>query len=215
MANNPPPSWAYDVAAALKWASRALYVQPVAGGDTCKSFLLLSSTGRAFVKTAESELVDLFHAEADGLEALAGTGSIRVPRVLAVGQCEKPMLAWLALEALDLQSRNETLDQALGQQLADLHSRRQKCFGWRRDNFLGKTPQANRPHDDWSTFFSTQRLRPQIDQILLATSDPQLEALLAELIPLWQKLATGYTPAPALLHGDLWAGNAAALTDGS
>ena len=125
------------------------------------------------------------------------------------------MLGWLALEALDLQPRNKSVDRTLGQQLAELHSRRRQRFGWRRNNFLGKTPQSNHSHEGWVEFFAMQRLRPQIDQLLASTTQPQLEALLTELIPLWQKLATGYTPVPALLHGDLWAGNAAAQADGS
>jgi fructosamine-3-kinase len=215
LANNNLPTWAHAVAAALKWSSHRLHVQPVAGGDTCKSFLLFSSSQRAFVKSAATGQVDLFHAEADGLEALATIGSIRVPQVLAVGQSEEPKLAWLALEALDLQTRNERVDRALGQQIADLHGQGHERFGWRRDNFLGKTPQSNQPQEDWVTFFSAQRLRPQLNPILASIKDRQLESLLAQLIPLWKKLASGYKPARSLLHGDLWSGNAAALADGS
>lgn len=177
---------------------------------------MLSSPGhRAFIKTASIGCLAVFNAEADGLEALASSEAIRAPGVMAIGQCDKPELAWLALEALDLQARSERVDRALGRQLADLHSRVQDRFGWPRDNFLGKTPQINQPDSDWVSFFATRRLKPQIDQLLHSTKDPQLETLLAELIPLWQKVAAGHQPAPSLLHGDLWAGNAAALSDGS
>ncbi len=187
----------------------------MAGGETCESFLLEASSRRAFIKIATTDLIELFHSEADGLEALAQGQSIRVPRVLATGQTEQPALAWLALEALDLRVRDGTVDYLLGQQLANLHRLPQDRFGWSRDNFLGKTPQLNQPHDHWEAFFVTQRLRPQIDQLLHSTSDAQLTDLLAELIPLWQKISAGHTPVPSLLHGDLWSGNAAALADGS
>jgi fructosamine-3-kinase len=203
------------MAGALGWPSGSIQIQRVAGGDTCESFLVSSSRHQAFVKITAAERVDLFRAEADGLDALAATETIQVPGVLAIGQCEESAAAWLALEALDLRTRSEAVDRILGLQLAELHHCSQDRYGWPRDNFLGKTPQLNEVCDNWAEFFAARRLQPQIDQLLASEQDPQLNALLSELLSLWQRLAMDHDPVPSLLHGDLWSGNAAALANGS
>jgi len=88
-------------------------------------------------------------------------------------------------------------------------------FGWPRDNFIGSTPQSNRSHASWPSFFAAERLRPQL---ALA----QANGLPRATLSLGERLVEGvgaffldYRPQPCLLHGDLWAGNAGELPDGT
>lgn len=104
--------------------------------------------------------------------------------------------------------------EVLGHQLAALHRQPRPYFGWHRDNAIGSTPQLNGRHDDWIEFWRERRLGFQLDLAgrnghcgSLQRQGEQLRARLAGLFE-------GYRPTPALLHGDLWSGNAASIADG-
>jgi protein-ribulosamine 3-kinase len=158
---------------------------------------------RFFVKTARGA-GERYAAEADGLTALARCTAFVVPRVLARGTAGDT--DFLVLEWLDLADDGD--DARLGEALAALHAIDCPRYGWRRDNFIGTTPQANGCEKDWNwaRFFAEQRLRPQL---ALAAQDGHAalaEAGLALLEKLPDRLA-GHAPRPALLHGDLWRGN--------
>jgi fructosamine-3-kinase len=98
-------------------------------------------------------------------------------------------------------------DEALGQGLAALHRFGAPTFGQGHDNFIGRLPQSNTPHDAWPAFYREERLLPQIrmasDRGLLGAGlVKRLDQLLARLEAL-----VGPPEPPARLHGDLWGGN--------
>lgn len=162
-----------------------------------------------FVKTGET---DVLAAEADGLAALAATGTVRVPRTLVHGGDRDA--GWLALEWLELRPGTGASAARLGEALARLHLMPQLRFGWPRANFIGATPQFNVASDDWPAFFREQRLGFQLR--LAAENDHRgaLQERGAELMAALPRLFAGHTPKPSLLHGDLWGGNWGALPDG-
>jgi len=185
---------------------------PVGGGCISEAWRLDSSEGPCFVKTGPADAADAFAAEADGLVAL-GSGELRVPAVLARGECGGR--AWLLLEYLDLRGLDRAAGARLGEALAALHGDAGGSFGWHRDNYIGSTPQANGELGGWVTFLRERRLRPQ----LVLAADRGAPAGLAEagerLLEALPAFFADYDPHPALLHGDLWGGNAAALGDGT
>ncbi len=72
--------------------------------------------------------------------------------------------AYLLLEYVELRPlRDGDTGRAAGSALADLHGIEGRHFGWRRDNFIGSTPQRNGESDDWPTFFASRRLKPQLE----------------------------------------------------
>ncbi|MCX8087635.1 MAG: fructosamine kinase family protein [Rhodocyclaceae bacterium] len=168
-----------------------------------------------FRKTVPLGEQDRLAAEADGLAALAATGALRVPAVL--GQGQDGQHAWLELEYFELTALDRLSGARLGEQLAALHRAYgpDDVYGWPRDNYIGMNPQSNRSHPSWARFFAAERLAPQ----LAWASSNGLERVWRDKGErLCEKLGAfflDYRPAPSLLHGDLWGGNAGRLPDGT
>ena len=185
-------------------------VETVSGGCINRCFRVKAGGVELFIKVNAAHYVDAFAAEADGLAALRDAGT-RAPEPLAHGKSGS--LAFLALELLELGGAGSA--EAMGRQLAVQHRARGARFGWRRDNYIGATSQPNAWSDDWATFWRQQRLAPQL---ALAEANGHGAALRDDMGRLMADLGTllrGHSPAPSLLHGDLWGGNAGFLTDGS
>ena len=210
------PDWGAIEAAiadATGAAFRARRTAPVGGGCIHSASVLDSGEQRFFVKTNRRELLWLFEAEAAGLEALAATGSVRVPRPLCHG--ETAAGAFLVLEYLVLRPADGASAANLGARLAELHALPQPCFGFDGDNAIGATPQPNPRTEDWVEFFARHRIGFQLE--LAARAGRCGAALRRKGETLCGQLGEffgGYSPAPSLLHGDLWSGNFAALEDG-
>ena len=170
-----------------------------------------------FVKVARTGYAGMIECEADGLVALNATATVRVPRIAAQGAAGDD--AFLALEWLDLRAQDDGV--ALGRALAALHrapARRGpngERFGWHRDNWIGGAPQLNGWRDDWCTFFRDARLVPQLALLARNGHAGELQRKAKRLLDALPALLRGHAPAPSLLHGDLWSGNAATLADGT
>ena len=200
---------ALDESVAATLGSRPVESRPVGGGcihDARK--LVLADGRRIFLKSGRGEAADLLAAEGRGLALLAP--HIRVPRVLAENMASDGS-CWLALEWLDLCPPGNVAWENLGLQLAALHAVTADRHGLDHGNFIGVTPQSNRMADSWLEFYREQRLRPQIRLARLnGHAFPETDILNSA-----ERLLSTHEPAPALLHGDLWSGNTAALADSS
>jgi len=166
---------------------------------------------RFFVKVTLPDQAAMLSAEAEALRAIGQTGSVRVPAVAAAGVAEDA--AFLALEWLDIVDGGR--DAALGRALAALHRTVAPQFGWHRDNTIGTSPQANGWHEDWAAFYRDRRLSPQLEAALRAGHRGRLATDGERLVAAVPALLEGHRPSASLLHGDLWAGNAGRLADGS
>jgi fructosamine-3-kinase len=196
-------------------SGRAFHIETcrsVGGGSIHSAFEIAGAGQRYFLKCNETTALPMFQAEADGLAALHATAAIRVPQVITCGVT--PGYAYLALEYLDLHGLDRQTGTALGHALAAMHRNTGTEFGWARDNFIGTTPQINTAHDSWPRFFAERRLAPQLTLAGTRGMDRSLLNLGAALTEKIAGFFFGYQPQPSLLHGDLWSGNAAALTDG-
>ncbi len=151
----------------------------------------------------------MLEAEAAGLEELAEAAAVRVPRVLELGSAGEH--AYLALEWIDLASGSSDSAQArLGEQLARQHRKSAERFGWHRDNTIGSTPQVNPWSSSWLGFFRDSRLRFQLELAERNGFGGRLQVRGRELLDRIDIFFADHQPVPALLHGDLWGGNAAA-----
>ncbi|MEI8162841.1 MAG: fructosamine kinase family protein [Betaproteobacteria bacterium] len=187
-------------------------VRPVSGGSIHRAWHIADGARSYFVKTNGIAAAPMFAAEAQGLQALAATGGVRTPAVVALGRTATQ--AFLVLEHLDLTTLEADAGARLGAALALLHRVSGESFGWPDDNFIGATPQCNAPHRSWPHFFGERRLRPQLQLALSKGMDKALVAKGYGIIERCGGLFTDYQPVASLLHGDLWSGNAAQCRDG-
>jgi protein-ribulosamine 3-kinase len=184
---------------------------PLGGGDINSAYRYEAGEESWFVKVNRDDRLPMFEAEAAGLALLAQPGAPRVPAVVTSGMADG--YAFLVLEYIPLKAANAAAQARLGERLAVLHDVTAERFGWERDNTIGTTPQINTPTDDWVTFYRERRLRPQL-ALAADNGHAQLLALAEPLLARLEVLFAGYSPRPSLLHGDLWAGNAAVSTAG-
>jgi fructosamine-3-kinase len=187
--------------------------QSIYGGCINQAYLISNGIDRYFLKVNQLDLVDMFAAEARGLQEIVATATIKAPMPICWGTTTSH--SYLAIEYLDLTTNiNPHSWTEMGRNLAAMH----RCqvsntakFGWHIDNTIGSTPQINTWESDWATFFTNHRIGYQIQ---LAQSNgghfPQADRLMVKIL----ELLANYHPKPSLIHGDLWSGNASFTTAG-
>ncbi|MGI9551515.1 MAG: fructosamine kinase family protein [Aurantibacter sp.] len=183
-----------------------LKATPVSGGDISQAFLLEGRTECFFCKVNyDPKAYEMFLAEKSGLEGIALTKIIAVPKVMLCEQWEVGGL--LLMEYIEPHSPSSVDMELFGHQLAALHKHSEaEKFGWESDNFIGSLIQSNNRHPRWPNFYVQERLVPQLklarNRSLLSIPEiPSEERLLKTCESLFPETA------PSLLHGDLWSGN--------
>ena len=188
----------------------------VGGGCIADSRIATFADGSSvFVKTAAGG-PGMFEREAEGLEALATAGALRVPRVLAVGD------GALVLEHILAADRKPDFFESFGRGFARLHRHHGPACGFAHDNYIGATPQLNAPiarawrsfdnripgdGSDWPEFFIERRLRYQVRLAGERGHGSVLSRLLDACEARFDDMLSAAIEPPAILHGDLWGGN--------
>jgi protein-ribulosamine 3-kinase len=188
----------------LKW------VRDLHGGDINHAALIRSGATQWFLKYHQNAPKGMFAAEAQALAEISAQSCIKAPAPVAHGNDGNT--GWLVLEYLDIKPVGP--EDLLGQQLAQLHGVIHKQHGWSNNNYIGTSIQHNSYHDDWSTFWRDQRLKPQLAMTEASGHSSRLLQLGEQLLDSIDQLLDGHRPAASLLHGDLWAGNKAFTRDG-
>lgn len=178
---------------------------PVSGGDISAAWRFATKGGDLFIKTAPLSAADMFAAEADGLAELKSASAIRVPQVVQTGRGNN--VVYLALEWLDMEQADSTVERCFGEQLAEMHRTTRDQFGWHRDNTIGLTPQINTRSDDWVQFFREHRLGFQLTLAMQNGFAGDLKDRGERLLKRLPIYFEGEEPVASLLHGDLWSGN--------
>lgn len=199
--------WTDAVVAAIEEATGETFTskskQPCGGGCINDAWRLVGTPRNYFVKLNKLSALAMFETEARGLEAICETQTIRVPEPITSGVGGER--AFLVLEAIDFGSANDS-GQAMGRDLAALHRNTGNRFGWEQDNYLGSAHQQNGYMDNWADFFRERRLKPQLEW---AAERGQPIHGASTMLDAVGRLLADHKPAPSLLHGDLWGGNAA------
>jgi fructosamine-3-kinase len=197
-----------DIETATGTALQGANLTSIGGGCINTAFRIQKDEHLYFVKVNSSHLLSMFEAEAQGLEQMYQTQTVRIPKVICYGIADGQ--SYLALEYVELGSLRGQSGRLLGEQLAQLHQIEQPYFGWHIDNTIGSTPQINQRHSDWLSFWQEERLAQQLAFAAKNGFGGRLQKSGEQLLINLDKVLDGHTPKPALVHGDLWGGNAGA-----
>ena len=199
------------------------HFEPVGGGCIADGGRLEAGGQSFFLKRGAAKVARTFPGEAAGLAVLrkaaqAVGDAIRVPAVHAADGPEGDAPGFLLMEWIEPGGRTDhrAFWEDFGRGLAAVHRHTSEDgrFGFHRDNFIGRLPQANEWSETWPAFFREQRLRPQVERAREngrwrgdwdALFDP-LIGRLSDLLP--------EQPPASVVHGDLWGGNFLADADG-
>jgi len=186
--------------------------QSMVGGSINSAYLLTGKNGQQyFVKTNRSGQLAMFEAEALGLRALASSHTLKVPNLVCFG--ENPAQSYIVLEYLDMSGQVD--QRVLGEQLAAMHRVTTEQFGWDIDNTIGATHQPNHWMSSWLDFWREQRLCFQLQLAAKNGYGGELQSLGEKLLLAMPVLFSGREIKASMLHGDLWGGNVAGLSDGT
>ncbi len=174
----------------------------LSGGDVSRALRLEMGDGRSLVlKMKANAPADMFAREAEGLAALADANGPTVPAVYLSGP------DFLLLEDLRPYPPTPTYWEEFGLRLAMMHQATHTHYGFAHDNYCGETPQPNPWTESGHEFFAEHRLR---HQARLARDRERLDAPdIRRLERICERMPDLVPPqSPALIHGDLWRGNA-------
>ncbi len=195
-------------------------MERMAGGDINESYGLTLTDGTyVFMKQNPGKQESFFAAEAEGLAAIASSGTIGTPRVLCYGVDKKKTgCPFLLLEFIREGERISNYWECFAQQLAAMHQADMAAFtgqgtyGFLHDNYIGDREQSNTPYKSWVGFFRDCRLAPQFKAAsgyFGSSERKEADRLLERLDELLVE-----PEQPSLLHGDLWSGNVITGNDG-
>jgi fructosamine-3-kinase len=179
------------------------------GGSINSAYKVTAENGHScFVKLNSASLEFMFQVEYDSLNELfqclyKQNSSMQVPKPVCFGTSGSQ--SYLVLEYLPMTGSGSGA--AMGEALALMHRITASQFGWCQDNIIGSTPQSNRQHNDWLSFWREERMIPQFEMLYDKGYSRQLKPLDDRLLNNLEQLLTGHQPAASLLHGDLWSGN--------
>jgi fructosamine-3-kinase len=189
--------------------------QSVGGGCINQAYQISTDRqDRYFIKLNQPALAEMFAAEARGLLEMAATDTITVPMPICWGVVTD--YSYLVLNYLDLTDRGSPKNWTqMGQNLAAMHQYRitdSPKFGWHLNNTIGSTPQINTWETDWIAFFKNHRIDYQLQLARRKGGNfPKATQILATI----PQILANHHPQPALVHGDLWGGNAGFTTMGN
>ena len=191
-----------------------LSARPVGGGCINQGTALRTTRGDFFLKWNREADHGFFGVEAEGLEALATSRSVRVPLVVAAS-APRDEIAWLLLEWIEEGRPGRAGWIRLGRELAALHrdpgrGAPDARFGWSGDNLIGSLPQPNGWSGDWAGFWAERRIRPLARELRERGALSAAQAAVVEAVAEGADELLGPAAAadgPSLLHGDLWSGN--------
>ena len=196
-------------------AARVTGATPVHGGCINSAATVRFGDGSGvFVKWNAGAPHGMFRAEAEGLEAMRATDTVRVPVVLgwadanADGCPPHLVIEDVTLPRAGFPRCDGDHNARLGRELAAMHRATAPRFGFASDNYIGRTPQPNTPCASWEEFFREHRLLHMIRLLGETGSITPDEALRAEKASVrTARILASVEEPPALVHGDLWGGN--------
>jgi fructosamine-3-kinase len=182
----------------------------IGGGCINQGYAIEGDDRIYFIKINRAAALEMFVAEAKGLQAMRQTQTIRIPQPICWGTAADS--CYLVLEYLELGGSSDRSWEIMGEELAAMHRNGIATdFGWEINNTIGSTPQINDRSENWADFFANRRIGYQLKLAQRrGASFPNISKIVSSI----KSILAESSPQPSIVHGDLWSGNASILRTG-
>ena len=181
-------------------------IEQVYGGDIHSSWQVEFSNRKLFLKKniRDKKFLEFEKHCLQNLRKYINPENLVIPEVIAykkIKDMEILLIEWIDMENFD----QKKLGKGLGEMHLKSSESNPKMFGSAVEGFIGTTEQKKGWADNWIDCFLNLRIIPQLFILKSKSLDKETLTKVKEKIKL--ELQT-HNPINALVHGDLWSGNA-------
>jgi len=187
-------------------------IEQVHGGDIHSAWRIEFSSKKLFLKRniRNKKFLEFEKYCLQNLRKYINQQNLVIPEVIAyknIKNIEILLIEWIDMHNFD--------QKKLGKGLGELHLKsaesNPKMFGFPVEGFIGTTDQKKGLEDNWVDCFLNLRIIPQLLILKSTTLDKETINKVKEKI---KSELLDHKPINALVHGDLWSGNAGIDTNG-
>ena len=181
-------------------------IEQVHGGDIHSAWRIEFSNKKLFLKRniRNKKFLEFEKYCLQNLRKYINQENLVIPEVIAyknIKNIEILLIEWIDMHNFD--------QKKLGKGLGELHLKsaesNPKMFGFPVEGFIGTTDQKKGLEDNWIDCFLNLRIIPQLLILKSRTLDKEIINKVKEKI---KSELLNHKPINALVHGDLWSGNA-------
>ncbi len=181
-------------------------IEQVYGGDIHNAWRIEFSNKKLFLKRniRNKKFLEFEKYCLQNLRKYINQENLVIPEVIAyknIKNIEILLIEWIDMHNFD--------QKKLGKGLGELHLKsaesNPKMFGFPVEGFIGTTDQKKGLEDNWIDCFLNLRIMPQLLSLKSRILDKEIINKVKEKI---QSELLNHKPINALVHGDLWSGNA-------
>jgi len=181
-------------------------IEQVHGGDIHNAWRIEFSNKKLFLKRniRNKKFLEFEKYCLQNLRKYINQENLVIPEVIAyknIKNIEILLIEWIDMHNFD--------QKKLGKGLGELHLKsaesNPKMFGFPVEGFIGTTDQKKGLEDNWIDCFLNLRIIPQLLILKSTTLDKEIINKVKEKI---KSELLNHKPTNALVHGDLWSGNA-------
>ena len=181
-------------------------IKQVHGGDIHSAWRIEFSNKKLFLKRniRNRKFLKFEKYCLQNLRKFINQDNLVIPEVIAYKKIKN--IEILLMEWIDMHNFDQ---KKLGKGLGELHLKsaesNPKMFGFPIEGFIGTTDQKKGLEDNWIDCFLNLRIKPQLLILKPTTLDKEIINKVKEKI---KTELLNHEPINALVHGDLWSGNA-------
>jgi len=181
-------------------------IEQVHGGDIHNAWRIEFSNKKLFLKRniRNKKFLEFEKYCLQNLRKYINQENLVIPEVIAYKNIKN--IEILLIEWIDMHDYDQ---KKLGKGLGELHLKsaesNPKMFGFPVEGFIGRTDQKKGFEDNWIDCFLNLRIIPQLLILKSTTLDKEIINKVKEKI---KSELLNHKPINALVHGDLWSGNA-------